>query len=166
MTGELAEFPKIEFNPVQDAENQNSESEPLPVVNKLRKQSTLPSKYIAIYGKVLNTKQLEFKIKGNMETPKRMSKEREPPRNGSIKCLEENEELENRPRGNAYTVHALGGGLLSVPKQRRGGRNYTVSSIGEGKDLNVKINGAIFFSRIDQHEVTADFEIGKVLGQG
>ena len=55
--------------------------------------------------------------------------------------------------------------FLLIP-QRREKRNYTVSSMGVGKDLNVKINSSIFVSKIDKRDVTADFEIGKILGQG
>ena len=45
------------------------------------------------------------------------------------------------------------------------GRRFTVSSTGN-RDLNVKINPALFVSRINKRDVTEDFEVGKILGQG
>ena len=45
------------------------------------------------------------------------------------------------------------------------GRRFTVSSTGH-RDLNVKINPALFVSRINKRDVTEDFEVGKILGQG
>lgn len=51
-------------------------------------------------------------------------------------------------------------------QSRREKRNFTVSSMGVGKDLNIEIKGSIFVSKIDKRDVSADFEIGKVLGQG
>jgi len=53
-----------------------------------------------------------------------------------------------------------------VPKQRRSQRNFTVSSMGVGKDLNIRISHEIFFSRINQRDVKEDFEIGKIIGEG
>lgn len=44
-------------------------------------------------------------------------------------------------------------------------RRCTVSSTGN-RDLNIDINPALFVSRINKRDVTDDFEVGKILGQG
>ena len=41
-----------------------------------------------------------------------------------------------------------------------------MSSIGQGLDLNAKIDPAMFVKKIKQRKVTQDFKLGQTLGKG